>query len=154
MYITIHGDSLKIMFCIFIVLDVLLFIIVLSTDHCKRYSNANLYQHIPKFKNFLTLIFTNIQKNSKCKLRISRSIYLKRFSWKCLHIELYWESTKKFANNNTKIIYKIIPHVSFLYGTHNVTTWRTTPVFNKVFNYFQIFWLILYGKAYYSSFWT
>ena len=51
----------------------------------------------------MTLIFTKILEKSKCKLSIILSIYSKDFI-KCLHVELYSGSTKKFTNNNTKYV--------------------------------------------------
>lgn len=76
---------------------------------CKK-SSCNIYQHILKFEKFNTMIFTKFPEKSKCKVLA----FIEKIYMKCFHVELYSESTKKFTNKNTKIIYKIIFYLLYL----------------------------------------
>ena len=54
---------------------------------------------------------------------------------KCLHVELYSQSTKQFVNNNTQIVYKIILYLSYLQDTHRATIRGAVTFVSKVFKY-------------------
>lgn len=52
-------------------------------------------------------------------------------------VELYSESTSKFKNSNTNIVYTIIWHISSPQGKHSVITQRTIVFLKSPLNKFK-----------------